>query len=60
MALPPALAKAAAIDADVRTGTIQDVEHVVNPDAGEPQLRPLFRDHGGRARLRRPLHDPGA
>ena len=29
MALPPALAKAAAIDADVRTGTIQDVEHVV-------------------------------
>jgi len=29
MALPPALAKAAAIDADVRTGTIMDVEHVV-------------------------------
>ncbi len=29
MALPPALAKAAAIDADVRTGTIKDVEHVV-------------------------------
>lgn len=28
-ALPPALARAAAIDADVRTGTIQDVEHVV-------------------------------
>jgi phospholipase C len=29
MTLPPALAKAAAIDADVRTGTIKDVEHVV-------------------------------
>ena len=29
MALPPALARAAAIDADVRTGTIKDVEHVV-------------------------------
>ena len=29
MALPPALAKAAAIDADVRTGTIRDVQHVV-------------------------------
>ena len=29
MALPPALAKAAAIDADVRSGTINDVEHVV-------------------------------
>ena len=29
MALPPALARAAAIDADVRTGTIRDVEHVV-------------------------------
>ena len=29
MALPPALARAAAIDADVRSGTIQDVEHVV-------------------------------
>ena len=29
MALPPALAKAAAIDADVRTGTIMDVAHVV-------------------------------
>ena len=29
LALPPALAKAAAIDADVRKGTIEDVEHVV-------------------------------
>jgi phospholipase C len=29
MALPPALARAAAIDADVRTGTIKDVAHVV-------------------------------
>ncbi|HWT51453.1 MAG TPA: alkaline phosphatase family protein, partial [Caulobacter sp.] len=29
LALPPALAKAAAIDADVRDGTIHDVEHVV-------------------------------
>jgi len=29
MALPPALARAAAIDADVRTGTLKDVEHVV-------------------------------
>jgi phospholipase C len=29
MTLPPALARAAAIDADVRTGTIKDVEHVV-------------------------------
>jgi len=29
LALPPALARAAAIDADVRTGTIKDVEHVV-------------------------------
>ncbi|PHY20755.1 phosphocholine-specific phospholipase C [Caulobacter sp. BP25] len=29
LTLPPALARAAAIDADVRTGTIQDVEHVV-------------------------------
>jgi phospholipase C len=29
LSLPPALARAAAIDADVRTGTIQDVEHVV-------------------------------
>lgn len=29
MALPPALARAAAIDADVRSGTIKDVEHVV-------------------------------
>jgi len=29
MTLPPALARAAAIDADVRTGTIEDVEHVV-------------------------------
>ncbi len=29
LTLPPALARAAAIDADVRAGTIQDVEHVV-------------------------------
>jgi phospholipase C len=29
MALPPAVAKALAIDADVRTGTLKDVEHVV-------------------------------
>jgi phospholipase C len=29
LALPPALAKAAAIDADARTGTLKDVEHVV-------------------------------
>jgi len=29
LALPPALARAAAIDADVRTGTLNDVEHVV-------------------------------
>lgn len=29
LTLPPALARAAAIDADVRSGTIQDVEHVV-------------------------------
>ena len=29
LTLPPALARAAAIDADVRTGTIKDVEHVV-------------------------------
>lgn len=29
LALPPALARAAAIDADVRTGTLLDVEHVV-------------------------------
>jgi phospholipase C len=29
LSLPPALARAAAIDADVRAGTIQDVEHVV-------------------------------
>lgn len=29
LSLPPSLARAAAIDADVRTGTIQDVEHVV-------------------------------
>lgn len=29
LTLPPALARAAAIDADVRGGTIQDVEHVV-------------------------------
>ncbi|HET6969899.1 MAG TPA: alkaline phosphatase family protein, partial [Phenylobacterium sp.] len=28
-ALPPAIARAAAIDADVRTGTIRDVGHVV-------------------------------
>ncbi|MCI3131779.1 phosphocholine-specific phospholipase C [Phenylobacterium aquaticum] len=28
-ALPPAIARARAIDADVRTGTIKDVEHVV-------------------------------
>lgn len=29
MTLPPALARAAAIDADVRAGTLNDVEHVV-------------------------------
>lgn len=29
LTLPPALARAAAIDADVRSGAIQDVEHVV-------------------------------
>ncbi|WP_297512771.1 phosphocholine-specific phospholipase C [uncultured Caulobacter sp.] len=29
LALPPALARAAAIDADVRHGTLKDVEHVV-------------------------------
>ena len=29
LALPPAVAKALAIDADVRTGTLKDVEHVV-------------------------------
>jgi phospholipase C len=29
LSLPPALAKAAAIDADVRSGTLADVEHVV-------------------------------
>ena len=29
LALPPALARAAAIDADVRAGAIEDVEHVV-------------------------------
>ena len=29
LTLPPALARAAAIDADVRTGTIKDVDHVV-------------------------------
>jgi phospholipase C len=29
LALPPALARAAAIDADVRTGALTDVEHVV-------------------------------
>jgi phospholipase C len=29
LSLPPALARAAAIDADVRTGTLKDVEHVV-------------------------------
>ncbi len=29
LSLPPALAKAAAIDADVRKGTIEDVQHVV-------------------------------
>ena len=39
-------------------GDIRDVKHVRDPDAGEPELRPLLRLAPGRARLRRPLHHP--
>ncbi|MGH1560522.1 alkaline phosphatase family protein [Caulobacter segnis] len=60
MALPPALARAAAIDADVRTGTIKDVEHVVILMQENRSFDHYFRDPGRGAGFRRPLPGAGA
>ena len=48
------IARARAMPAHSPTGTIDDVEHIVVPDAGKPRVRSLLRHAARRARLRRP------
>ncbi len=55
---PPAIARALSIKAAVRTGTLQDVEHIVILTQENRSLRPLLRHAERRARLRRSV--PGA
>ena len=53
---PPVIARALAIPANNRTGTIADVEHVVILMQENRSFDHYFGTHARRARLRRPLH----